>query len=284
MSHLSRDLGTIWLYGQRHNLSFTKPGRPMLTLSLRDDKKSIMRPLVQVQCSMPYDVSTEDSITVSFPSDKTKRPGEETLGQNITQAIKTTLFKHRGLPKVSFTDLSAEAGRPTLGALVGMSFLNPQSLFGSSFNDWRARGLIACTIASHWIPTTMAWYPTTDNIVIVDNPDPMGVINSTDLMEKARNIDIDLSYEMPPTPLSDLTQIFSNTSYITSPSTTVLTPFMMAIGIPGPGSSRRSYPFNFLTPSPGTSTTRLCMYTAKTATKRRPTLTSTTSITPPAFE
>lgn len=194
MGHLSRGLGTIWLYGQRHNLSFTKPGRPMLTLSSGNDKKPIMRPLVQVQCSMPYDVSTKESIIINFPFDKLKKPGEATLGRNITQAINTTLFENGGLPKVSFTDLSAEAGRPTLGALIGMSFVNPQSLFGSSFNGLVGRGLIPCTIASHWIPTIMARDPNVDNVVIVDNPDPMGVVNSKDFMRKARNIDIDLSY------------------------------------------------------------------------------------------
>ena len=194
MSHLSRDLGTAWLYAQRHNLSFTGPGRPMLKLYSRNDRRPIMRPLVQVQCSMPYDITTEEFITISFPSDKLKRPGQVANKQNITQTINTKLFENHGFPKVKFTNLSAEAGRPTLGALVGMSFVNPQSLFGSSFNGSLARGLIPCTIASHWIPTTMAHDPSTDNFVILDNPDPMSVINSTDLMGKARNIDINLSY------------------------------------------------------------------------------------------
>ena len=195
MSDLSRDLGTIWLYGQRHNLSFAKLGRPMLTLSSRDAGNPIMRPLVQVECGMPHNVQEDDSITLSFPSDNLRMGKDKAqVGQSMTQVVNTTLFANGGFPKVSYIDLSAEAGRPTLGALVGMTFTNPQLLFDPSSNDFYDRGLIPCTIASHWIPTTMARDPITDNVVMLDNPDPMGAVTSTALMQKARNISIDLSY------------------------------------------------------------------------------------------
>lgn len=195
MSQLTHDFGTIWLYGQRHNLPFATSGQPQLTLYSPDDKKPVMMPLVQVQCDMPYDISEKESITINFPSDKLIiSPGETPFSQNITQAVNATLFNNVGSPKVNFIDLSVEGGRPTLGALVGMSFNDPQFLFGSSFDGWLVRGLIPCTIGSHWIPTTLTRQPETDNVVYVDNPNPMDIVDSKNLMENARNIDIDLEY------------------------------------------------------------------------------------------
>ncbi|KAL9611914.1 MAG: hypothetical protein Q9167_003467 [Letrouitia subvulpina] len=195
MNHLARDFGTIWLHGEAQNLTYTKSKRPMLTLSSHDDKNPILRPLVQAQCSNPYDVQDKESVTVSFPSNKlVLTAGEPSLKQSMTQVVKALQFENNGMPKVQFIDLSVEAGRPTLGALVGMTFSNPRNLFHVSPDSSPIRGLIPCTTVSHWVPTTMARDAVTDNIVILDHPDLMDIINSSKLMDKARSIDVDISF------------------------------------------------------------------------------------------
>ncbi|KAI4217429.1 MAG: hypothetical protein LQ351_000024 [Letrouitia transgressa] len=195
MSQLARDFGTIWLYGERQNLTYAKSGRPMLKLSSRDVNNPILRPLVQVQCSSPYNVQDKESMTVSFPSDKlVTSTGESPLRKNITQEIKPMQFENDGQPKVQFIDLSAEAGRPILGVLVGMTFAWPQALFNVPSDSSDIRGLTSCTTISHWVPTTMARDAVTDNVVIVDHPDPLAIISSSSLMDKARSINVDISY------------------------------------------------------------------------------------------
>lgn len=47
---------------------------------------------------------------------------------------------------------------------------------------------------AHYVPASMAVDPSTANIAVLDNPDPLDIVNSKDLMPQARKIDIDVSY------------------------------------------------------------------------------------------
>lgn len=94
-------------------------------------------------------------------------------------------------PAVNFVDLSEEAGIPLLGAVIGMNFTNADGL---DFNRSDASGLMACTVVPYWMPTNMSTDPNVDNIAILDNADPLDIVNSTELMDRAVPIGLNLSY------------------------------------------------------------------------------------------
>lgn len=194
MSHLTSDLGNMWLYAHRHNISFARWARPMIKLSLQSHSQPLMRPLVQTQCGKLYNIADRDALEISFPSKNLSMTKDEiSFNPNMVRQIKTAPFRS-ALPKVRFTDLSVEAGKPALGAVAGMSFYHAKNMSDSPFGDNFGNGLIPCTISTHWVPTHMSYDPNTANAAILDNPHLRDFLHSQYLTPRARSIDINISY------------------------------------------------------------------------------------------
>ncbi|KAL9617204.1 MAG: hypothetical protein Q9160_008009 [Pyrenula sp. 1 TL-2023] len=195
MSYLSRSLGTIWLYGS--NLMYGRVGRlggrPMIVLKSQDENQPLLRPVVQVQCAQPLDISNATEVNVMFnTSSLIFREGE--TSSNISRTINVTNFRPEDKSvRFNWTDLSADSKSLTLGALFGVSFTWPELVF-SSFRGHDARALFACTVKPFWVPTTMSRDPTTDDIVTLDNPKPYSILTNKDLMKKSRDLNIDMSF------------------------------------------------------------------------------------------
>ena len=192
MNHITRALGDIWLYATRHpSVPMQHYGRPKITLSTQDYAQPIMRPLVQTQCASPQDITDVDEIyEASFPADQLIPSSGQTFAPSLSHKVDVSISRTYS-PAINFIDLSEAAGKPLLGALVGMNFGNARDL---SFSRDTASGLIACTIAPHWVPTNMSADPNNDNVAILDYPNPFDVVNSTELMSRAIPIELDLSY------------------------------------------------------------------------------------------
>lgn len=193
MSFLSRCLGTVWLYGQSASFDYAQAGRPMILLRSKDPDRPLLKPLVQTQCNPPQDISTADEISVTFNTGSLGfKDGESSV--NTTRAVNVTNYRSANdTVQFDWVDLSADSGNVTLGALFGASFSNPRGLF-PSFEGSEARALIACTIKSYWVPTTMSRDAKTDNVVILDNPNPYDIVKNQTSLNKARHLDIDLSF------------------------------------------------------------------------------------------
>jgi hypothetical protein len=192
MNHITRALGDIWLYATRHpRVPMQHYGRPKITVSTQDYAQPIMRPLVQTQCAPPQDITDLDEIyEASFPADQLIPSSGQTFAPSLSHKVNISISRTYS-PAVNFVDLSEAAGKPFLGALVGMNFRHARDL---SFSRDTASGLIACTIAPYWVPTNMSADPNIDNVAILDYPKPFDVVNSTELMSRARPIELDLSY------------------------------------------------------------------------------------------
>jgi hypothetical protein len=150
-----------------------------------------MRPLVQTQCAPPQDITDVDEIyEASFPADQLIPSSGQTFAPILSQKVNISISRTY-TPAVNFVDLSEAAGKTLLGALVGMKFYHARDL---SFNRDTASGLMACTIAPHWVPTNMSADPHTVSVAILDHPNPFDVVNSTELMSRAIPIELDLSY------------------------------------------------------------------------------------------
>lgn len=192
MNHITRALGDIWFFAVRHlRVPMRSYGRPKITVSSQDYAQPIMRPLVQTQCAPPQDITDVGEIyEASFPADQLIPSSGQTFAPSLSQKVNISISR-TFTPAVNFVDLSEVAGKPLLGALVGMNFLSARDL---SFNRDIASGLIACTIAPHWVPTNMSADPNSDNVAILDHPDPFDIVKSTELMSRAIPIEIDLAY------------------------------------------------------------------------------------------
>lgn len=93
MGHLSRALGSITLYAKRYNIIMAQVARLMITLSSANPNKPLMRPLVQVQCGMPYDITETATVNVAFPSDRlVGQTGEQTNVQSIPRVASIATF------------------------------------------------------------------------------------------------------------------------------------------------------------------------------------------------
>lgn len=193
MSHLTRDLGDMWLFASRHNISFAKFGRPMIRISASDKKNPIMQPLVQTKCGIPQGIGDDEFLDITFPTTQLSTPTEEPLPDAIVQRVNTTRFRLAS-PIFMFRNLTEEAGRPVLGALAAMTYENTEAIPDSHFTSPTAQGLMACTIAAHWVPAGMTSDPTTGNIAIMDESHPLNIVNSKRFKDTARPIDIDVSY------------------------------------------------------------------------------------------
>lgn len=128
MSHLTCDLGDILGFASSHNVSFAKFARPKIKLSLLNEQNPNVRPLVQVKCGTPQDTNNREAPDMTFPTTNLSAPAFP----KIVRQVNTSDFRARS-PTFAFKDTSKEAGRPTLGALVGMSFSNAKDIPGSSF-------------------------------------------------------------------------------------------------------------------------------------------------------
>ena len=166
-------------------------GRSKTTVSTRDYAQPIMRPLVRTQCASPQDITDVDEIyEASFPAVQLIPSSGQAFAPNISQKVNISISRTY-TPAVNFVDLSEAAGKPLLGALVGVNFGYARNL---SFNRDTASGLIACTIAPHRVPTNMSADPNIDNVAILDHPNPFDIVNSTELMGQAIPIELDLPY------------------------------------------------------------------------------------------
>jgi hypothetical protein len=196
MTHLSRNLDAIGRYADKRGFAMTKSARPLLTLSSSNNSNPLRRPLVQVQCGFPYDITHVDIVNVTFPSDQLhSKHGSISGGLNLSSIVDANPFRNiTSGPIFQWIDLSQRTGRPILGGLVGMKFFSPQLIFGSSFKGDEAFGLMPCTIESYWIPTRMSLDPMFGNTVVLDTADPMDAVKSAELMEQALDLYIDLSY------------------------------------------------------------------------------------------
>ena len=197
MSFLLRSMGGIWLYGEGEKLRYSEAGRPMITL-MSDDLRPLLRPLVQVQCGQPYDISTVDQVNVTFnTSSLTFKEGDSV--PTISRTINATDFRPDNKHvRFNWTDLSDDSTIVNLGAIFGVSFARsaqdlPWQIF-PSVNGSDTRALFPCAVKAFWVPTTMARDPTSNNVIILDNPDPYDIVKNEDLMGKARDLHIDMSY------------------------------------------------------------------------------------------
>lgn len=192
MNHITRGLGDIWHYAVRHpRVTMRTYGRPKLSLSSQSYTQPIMRPLVQSQCAPAQDITdVADAYEVSFPTDLLVPSAGEIFSHQLSQTVNVSISQTYS-PAVNFVDLSEAAGKPLLGAVIGMSFGNGRKL---GFNRDNAVGLIACTIAPHWIPTNMSADPNTDNVAILDNPHPLLSLKSSELLDRAVPIAVNISY------------------------------------------------------------------------------------------
>ena len=221
MNHITRALGDIWLYATRHpRVLMQYYGRPKITVSTQDYAQPIMRPLVQTQCAPPQDITDVDEIYEAlFPADQLTPSSGQTFAPSLSQKVNISISRTY-TPAVNFVDLSEAAGKPLLGALVGMNFGYARNL---SFNRDTASGLIACTIAPHWVPTNMSADPNIDNVAILDHPNPFDVVNSTELMSRAMPIELDFSYaqrvntRLPSLFINVLEHEFRSLAVVTSP-------------------------------------------------------------------
>lgn len=205
MTHLSRNLDTVMLYAESQKLNMIKPSRPLITLASANKSQPLRRPLVQVQCGFPYDITHAEFINVTFPSDQIHtKSGRPSPIPDLSISLNTTQFRKQNLgPFLDWRDFSNITGRPIIGASVGMRFFSPQLMF-DSFEGDEATGLLPCTIESYWIPTTLARDPMFGATVLLDNANPLDVVKSSSLMEQARDLYIDTSYfDMLNTPVHD---------------------------------------------------------------------------------
>ncbi|EXJ71147.1 uncharacterized protein A1O5_06141 [Cladophialophora psammophila CBS 110553] len=165
--------------------------RPKITLSSPNFSRPIMRPLAQTQCSSPVDITgVFEMFNATFPADQLQPSSEQTFASSLSQVVNITSYKTSS-PVVQFIDLTKTAGQPLTGALVGMNFSAVRNL---SFHRDEAVRLMGCTLTAHWVPTTMSIDPNVGNVVIPDYPNPLDMVNSRELMERAHPIDIQHSY------------------------------------------------------------------------------------------
>ena len=192
MNHITRALRDIWLYATRRpRVPMQHYGSPKITVSTQDYAQPIMRPLVQTQCAPPQDITdVEEIYEASFPADQLIPSSGQTFAPSLSRKVNISISRTY-TPAVNFVDPSETAGKPLLGALVGMNFSYARNLY---FTRPTASGLLACTIAPHWVPTNMSADPNIDNVAILDHPRPFDVVNSTELMSLATYIELDLSY------------------------------------------------------------------------------------------
>ncbi|KAL9622932.1 MAG: hypothetical protein Q9160_002650 [Pyrenula sp. 1 TL-2023] len=193
MSHLTRDLGDMWLFASRHNVSFAEFGRPMIRISASDKKNPIMQPVLQTKCGTPQDMGDEEFLDVTFPATHSSVATEVPLRDAIIQRVNTTRFRESS-PSFMFRNLTEEAGRPVLGALAAMTYESTDAIPDSHFTSPKAQGLMACTMAAHWVPAGMTSDPRTGNIAIMDESRPLDIVRSKHFNDTARPIDIDVSY------------------------------------------------------------------------------------------
>jgi hypothetical protein len=196
MNDQTKQLGYLWVYAQRHNLSMAGAGRPLLSMS-RPNQQRVLKPLVQVECSDPYDISDINSVNVTFPLDQIAfHPSRVYSLEDRTIQINATHWNSRGHVQFEWTDLPMTGEMPVLGALVGMTFTNPQMTpyFPGLDSNSLPRALMACTMYSTWIPTSISLDPMADNIVILSDPDPADIVSSPDKMAETQDLYIDLSY------------------------------------------------------------------------------------------
>lgn len=191
MSFLATTLEDIWIFAHRHNISLAKFARPMIKLTSSEQKRRLMRPLVHTKCGTPVDITTSKTVEVTFPP-LNSTPTEVPFHANVSRRLEPKSFMSQHT-KVSFVDISKEARRPTLGVLVGMGFWNA-SLLSPSFRGLLAHGLIPCTTSAYWVPTKVSYDPNAANVVILDNPNPLSILSSKDLMSQAQPVEIDISY------------------------------------------------------------------------------------------
>ncbi|KAJ9604544.1 hypothetical protein H2200_010657 [Cladophialophora chaetospira] len=195
MGDQARDLSSLWVYANRHGLEMASAGRPLLSMLLGSGKK-VMKPLIQVQCSDPRDISEVDFIDMTFPTDQLAfNPDRGDYPALLISRIDASLWRNRTDVQFNWTELPSKGTRPVLGALVGMTFLNPQDT--SYFPDTKSdvvRALMACTMDSRWTPTSISLDPAADNIVILSDPDPASIVSSSAKMKETQDLHIDLSY------------------------------------------------------------------------------------------
>jgi hypothetical protein len=195
MGDLTRNLANLWGFSQRHDMNMASSGRPSITMSLKGDN-GLMKPLIQVQCSDPYDITNLTHVDVTFPSDELIRdPGEEKYPGGTKISIDTAPWKKKVDVQFNWTEVPLTGSQPLLGALIGMSFLSPERApFFQNSTSKLVRGLMACTMDSRWAPTTMSFDPRADNIVILSDSDPASIVMSADKMRATQKLRIDLSY------------------------------------------------------------------------------------------
>ncbi|KAL9109637.1 MAG: hypothetical protein Q9227_005674 [Pyrenula ochraceoflavens] len=192
MSFLSRSLANLWLYGINSHFEYANVGRPMITAEPYDDR-SLLKPVMQVQCSRPQDISNGDNITMTF---NTSSLLFKTGGKinNISRVINATDFQSEDSHiRFGWVDLRADSKNLTLGALIAATFNNPEKLFPSSEGN-STRALYACVVKPYWVPTTMSWDPTTTKTLISNDQDLHNITTNQDLMRMARDLIIDPSF------------------------------------------------------------------------------------------
>lgn len=195
-TYLARCLDCIWLYAEKQKFNMIKPARPLISLSSSNDKYPLRRPLVQVQCGFPYDITHTDTIKVTFPTDQLhNKSGRVFEALNLSSTVNTSVFRNiPSGPIFQWVDFSETTNRPLWGALVGMKFFSPRLMYGSSFTGAEAYGLMPCTIESHWIPTKMGQDILFGGSLVLDNANPIEVVRDAKLMANALDLYIDRSY------------------------------------------------------------------------------------------
>ena len=194
--NIAGDFGSFWSYAQRLGyFPFTKWASPRLSLLPNASETLVLRPLVQVQCKPPVDITDvdDDEFDVKFPANLLKPRSGQRPFNNVTAAVNSSHYRLRHTV-VNFQDLSAEAGTSMLGAVAGMWFYHAGSVLEGYNESESAFGIIPCTISAHWILTNLSMDPNTQNVVSMDNLNPLTTLNSSWFASHAQQIDNDLTY------------------------------------------------------------------------------------------
>ncbi|OQV06936.1 hypothetical protein CLAIMM_11437 [Cladophialophora immunda] len=193
MNHVTRSLGDIWTFATRNKrVSMRHISRPKITVSSPDSSKPLMRPLVRTECSPAVDITDVDEMfEVTFPADQLRPSPGQSFAPTISQVVNITRYRTSSYPVAYFIDLSKTTSQPLTGALFGMKFSSAKDF---SLERDEAVGLIACTLTAHWGPTFMSIDPNVDNVVMPDYPNPLDIVNSPELMQRALGIDLEHSY------------------------------------------------------------------------------------------
>ena len=181
-------LGSLQDYAKLNNLELANLARPIYIPSMTADSP-MMKPLVQVQCGNVTNADTVD--TIEYPHDQLVTVPEGLYGQDKWNLAPDLNFE-LGDVVFHWTDLSQQAGKPTLGGIFGFSTVDA-SQKPTTYN----RSLLACTIDARWVPVHPWLDPTIDGTVLQDTPDPWTIVSDTSsnsLLARGKPISIGIEW------------------------------------------------------------------------------------------